>query len=130
MINFECTARISASPTEVFNAWLDSSKHAKMTGGGAECSDQAGDNFSAWDGYISGKNLTIVPNSCIKQAWRTTEFKETDDSSLLEIQFEKAGSGCQVTLIHSQIPVGQPDYKQGWKDHYFSPMEKYFGMLS
>ncbi|MFT5405980.1 MAG: activator of HSP90 ATPase [Verrucomicrobiales bacterium] len=127
MTTFEIKARFEVSLERVFNAWLDSDEHSAMTGGAAVCTALSDEEFSAWDGYISGKNLKIVPHTYIKQSWRTTEFDENDASSIVEIRLKKVGAGCEVTLKHKDIPDGQPDYNQGWQDHYLIPMEEYFG---
>ena len=42
----------SANSAEIYEAWLDSILHTKMTGGNAECGKNIGDSFTAWDGYI------------------------------------------------------------------------------
>jgi hypothetical protein len=34
--------------------------------------------------------------------------------------------GCELTLIHTNIPEAQTQYKQGWIDNYFTPMKNYF----
>ncbi|MFT5466216.1 MAG: hypothetical protein ACI8UO_001314 [Verrucomicrobiales bacterium] len=127
MTSFEISETIEASAETIYSAWLDSDGHTKMTGGEATCSDQLGGEFTAWNGYISGKNLELKPGKLIKQEWRTTTFAEDDASSIIEISLEDEGGGCRVTLKHSEIPDGQSDYNQGWKDHYFSPMQEYFG---
>lgn len=98
-----------------------------MTGGQAKVSDREGDAFEAWDGYIKGRNVEIEEFSKIVQHWRTSQFEEADDDSLLELGFQNSGGNCSLTLKHSQIPEGQgPSYHQGWKDHYFNPMDDYF----
>ena len=28
--------------------------------------------------------------------------------------------------IHTEIPSGQTDYEQAWKDHYFTPLRMHF----
>jgi activator of HSP90 ATPase len=115
-----------ATPKEIFSAWLDSEKHTAMTGGTAICSTKINDEFSAWDGYISGKNISIIENKEIIQEWRTTEFKESDKNSELILKFQENERGCQITLIHNNIPEGQSDYEQGWIKHYFEPMKAFF----
>lgn len=117
---------IGVSPMEMYEAWLDSSKHSAMTGGEALCSNQEGDTFTTWDGYISGRNIKLSPNFEIVQAWRTTEFEENDEDSMLLISFDQIDGGTQLTLHHSNIPQGQTQYKKGWEEHYLTPMKLFF----
>jgi activator of HSP90 ATPase len=98
-----------------------------MTGGAADCSDQEGDSFTAWDGYITGRNLKLVKDAKIIQSWRTSQFNDSDEDSQLEIRLKKTDGGTELLLIHTDIPEGQPDYQQGWIDNYFVPMHHYFG---
>ena len=118
--------QFSIAPDTLYKAWLTSEEHTAMTGGEAICTNNLGDTFSAWDGYISGTNLALNPNKEIKQAWRTTEFGDNDPDSELIIQFEKNEEVCLLTLIHNNIPDGQSDYEKGWIEHYFKPMHAYF----
>ncbi len=124
--SFTISRSFPASPKEIYDAWLDSNKHAAMTGGEAHCSKELGEEFSAWDGYISGVNLDLTENSEITQTWRTTEFEEDDEDSLLVVHLTPTENGTEVTIDHCNIPEGQTQYKQGWEDHYFTPMERFF----
>ena len=123
---FDMQVTFPVSPDQLYSAWLDSHLHSDMTLGEAHCSDRVGESFTAWDGYITGKNLRLEPNQLIIQSWRTMDFLEEDPDSRLELRFEPAGEGCLLTLIHSDISDGQRDYEQGWEDHYFTPMKAYF----
>ncbi|MDA1316751.1 MAG: SRPBCC domain-containing protein [bacterium] len=114
-------------PSVIYNAWLDSESHSKMTGGAAQCSKVVGDSHSAWDGYIWGKNVELITNKKIVQTWRTSEFDEKDEDSILTIEFvEKSEGKTELTLTHTSIPVGQTQYKQGWIEYYFDPMKDFF----
>ncbi|MFY0605904.1 MAG: SRPBCC domain-containing protein [Cyclobacteriaceae bacterium] len=124
--SFILKKHLQISPAQLFHAWLNSEEHTAMTGGEAICSNQVGGQFSAWDGYISGSNISLVLNEEIIQSWRTTEFEESDQDSELIIKLTEENDGCLLTLIHRNIPEGQSDYKQGWIDHYFTPMKEYF----
>lgn len=124
--SFEVSAIIPGTPKQVYDAWLNGETHGLMTGGEATGRPVKGAKFTAWDGYISGKNLELEPHRRIVQAWRTTEFSSADPDSRLEVLLEEAPGGTKVTLRHSDIPQGQTGYKQGWKDHYFEPMKQYF----
>ena len=99
-----------------------------MTGSPAKADGRAGGDFTAWDGYIWGTFLELEKNRRILQSWRTSEFPEETDDSRVEVLLEDANRGTKLTLIHTDIPVGQADeYKQGWEDFYFKPMKEYFG---
>lgn len=125
-MKFEIKTFINAPLEIIFPAFLDSEGHTHMTGGEAVVSDKVGETFSVWDGYIWGENLEIEPNKRILQTWRTTEFSDDEEDSILELQFSDVDGGTEITLIHSNLPTHGEKYKQGWEDHYFTPMKDYF----
>jgi activator of HSP90 ATPase len=126
--SFKMSAQFPISARELYKAWLDSKQHAGFTGAGARIVPQVGGEFSAWDGYILGKTLEMTPFRRIVQAWRTTDFPDGCDDSLVEITLEKAGGGTKLTIKHTEIPEGQGEgYKDGWRQFYFKPMKGYFG---
>lgn len=127
MIDFEIREQFNASPQDIYDAWLDGEKHTAMTGGEASGTATVGTEFTAWDGYIFGKNLELENGRRIVQEWRTTEFSEEEASSKIEILLTEIEGGTELTLIHTEVPDGQSDYKTGWVDHYFNPMKVYFG---
>ncbi|MBM2816101.1 MAG: hypothetical protein HW421_2863 [Ignavibacteria bacterium] len=125
--SFEVSTTLPASAEKIFNAWLDAKEHSKFTGGGKSTGKPVvGGKFTAWDGYISGKNLILEPNTRIVQSWRTTEFPESSPDSTIEVTFKDVKSGTKITIKHENIPEGQGEsYKKGWKDYYFKPMKEY-----
>jgi len=125
---FELVTLIPADPEVVYRAWLDGKEHGRMTGGPARGEPVVGAEHGAWDGYIQGKNLELEPGVRIVQSWRTTEFPEGAPDSRLEVLLDAAPGGTRLVLRHSEIPEGQgASYEEGWVEHYFEPMEKYFG---
>lgn len=126
-LKFTISDVIPASPAEIYAAWLDTDLHTAMTGGAATASDQVGGDFTAWEGYISGKNVALEANASIIQTWRTTQFKDDEPDSDLEIKLAAVDGGTEVTLVHTNLPAHGMQYKQGWVDHYFVPMKAYFG---
>jgi uncharacterized protein YndB with AHSA1/START domain len=123
---FEISTIISASPDRLYAAWLDSAQHSAMTGGSAQVSAEPGAAFTAWDGYIHGRNLELEPARRIVQAWRTAEFTPDEPDSRLEILFEPVEGGTRLTLRHSELPEHGMQYKQGWVEAYFDPIQAYF----
>lgn len=126
-IQFTVSAIIPASPQAIYDAWLDSDGHSKMTGSPAHATANVGDSFDAWDGYISGKNVELEPAKRIVQSWRATSYKESDGDSQIDVTFEAVGGGTKVTLVHTNVPDDQASHEPGWTTHYFEPMQKHFG---
>ena len=122
-------AILPTSPERIYAAWLDAREHTEFTGGKATVEPRVGGKHTAWDDYISGTTIELVPGRRIVQTWRTTEFPDEAPDSRLELLFEPRGGGAEttLTLIHTEIPAGQgPQYKDGWAEHYFEPMRAYF----
>jgi activator of HSP90 ATPase len=125
--SLELPVTLNVSAEKLYNDWLDSYTHSKFTGSPARIDPALNGKFTAWEGYIFGTNKSLEPFHRIIQSWRTTEFDEKEDDSILEVVFESAGDKTRLILKHSNIPEGQgEDYKQGWKDFYFKPMKKYY----
>ena len=125
--SFSVTDVIPASADRIYQAWLDPTEHSAMTGGAATAEPRVGGQFSAWDGYITGRVLELEPGRRIVQAWRTNEFPDGAPDSRVEIVLEPIEGGTRIILHHTNVPDDQrSDYEQGWRDHYFQPMRSYF----
>jgi activator of HSP90 ATPase len=125
--SFTLTDVIPATPQQIYDAWLDSRGHTKMTGSAAKAKPVEGAAFSAWGGYIKGKNLILQPGHRIVQSWRTTKFARKDPDSQIEVLLEAAAGGTNLTLHHTNVPDGHAGYQDGgWQEHYFEPMKRYF----
>jgi uncharacterized protein YndB with AHSA1/START domain len=125
--SYTLSAVIPASPAEIYQAWLDSIIHSEMTGGEANMSEEVGADVSAWDGYITGSNLELVPGERIVQSWRTTEFDDAYEDSIVTILLQETDDGTLLTLEHSNVPDAQRSYEEGgWQSNYFEPMTAYF----
>jgi len=125
--SFKLRETFKSKPSLLYKAWLDSKMHSDMIGAKANCSNIEGNSFTSLDGYIEGKNIELLENKMIIQSWRTVEFDENDEDSLLSIELiEKEDGNTELILTHTNIPEGQTQYKQGWIDNYFIPMKEYF----
>jgi activator of HSP90 ATPase len=127
MESFVIIEVIKVKPAKIYKAWLDSKLHSEFTGAKAEIAPLVNGKFTAWDDYISGTTVELIPDRKIIQKWRTTEFPDNSPDSILEIDLEEVENGTKLTLRHTNIPKGQSDdYKQGWIDFYIEPMKRYF----
>jgi activator of HSP90 ATPase len=127
-IEFVVSTMIPATPQNVYTTWMSSKGHSSMTGSPAFISAEVGGEFDAWDGYIHGKNLELEPGRRIVQSWRTTEFSINEPDSRIEITLELVGTQTRLTLRHTGLPPHGEQYKQGWVEAYFEPMQEYFGI--
>lgn len=126
-LKFRLKTEISASAETIYNAWLDSEEHERMTDGAyALASPLVGAEHKAHGDYIWGKNLELVPNKKIIQTWRSTGFLESDPDSILEVELIEKGKLTEIILTHSNVPIQESAVETGWEDYYFEPMKQYF----
>ncbi len=125
--SIKLSVTLTATPQQVYEAWFSSQEHTAFTGDEATIDPTVGGKFIAGSGYIEGATLEMEPFSRIVQSWRSTDFPEAAEDSLLELLLEEARGGTRLTLVHTNIPDGQGDeYEQGWQEFYFEPMRRYF----
>jgi len=122
----EQTVFFEAAPEDVYDALLDPKKHTEFTGSPAKTSAKKGATFTAWEGYITGKNLELVKGKKIVQEWRTTEFPESYPFSMLELTLTAKKGGTELKMVHSKVPAEQvSEYTSGWKSSYWVPLKSY-----
>jgi activator of HSP90 ATPase len=118
---------IPATPDEVYDAFMEAKKHSAFTGSKATSDPKVGGEFTAWDGYISGRNLELVKGKKIVQEWSTTDWPDKFPPSRLELTFKEAKGGTEISMIHSNVPAEQADdLAEGWNEFYWKPMKEYF----
>jgi uncharacterized protein YndB with AHSA1/START domain len=118
---------LSADPAAIYDAWVSGKLHAEMTGSVATSEAKKGGAFTARDGYITGKHLVLERGKRIVESWRTKEFPNAAPDSTLEVRLSKVKKGTRIALLQSDIPDGQSEmYAEGWLEHYFDPMTRYF----
>ena len=120
------TVYFDAPPPEVFEALMDSRKHAAFTGDAAKIVRRVGGAFSVWGGYATGKTLRLEKDKMIVQSWRTSDFAEGDPDSKVTFRLSKKGTGTRLVFVQSNVPDEQAaDLRQGWSDFYWEPLKEY-----
>ena len=116
-----------ASPHAVYEALMDSRKHARFTGAKARISRKVKGRFTAYDGYIEGIHLDLVPDKKIVQSWRGSDWPEGHFSKAT-FSLKRIKDGVRLTFTQSGVPVQHyRDISQGWRDYYWKPIEKMLG---
>ena len=112
-----------AAPRQVYELLMDSRKHGTFTGAEARISRKVGGKISAYDGYIEGVNLELVPDKRIVQSWRGSDWPE-GHYSRVTFSLTKVEKGTRLTFNQSGVPGKYyKDINQGWRDFYWSRMK-------
>lgn len=122
--NIRQSVTFKTSPHQVYEALMDSRKHAQFTGGKASVSRQVGGKFSVFDGYAEGVNLELVPDGKIVQTWRASDWPE-GHYSRVSFSLKEVAGGTHLTFTQSGVPEERyDDISQGWRDYYWAPMKQ------
>jgi activator of HSP90 ATPase len=91
----------------------------------AQISRELGGAFSLFGDYIIGRQLELLPNQRIVQAWREVSW-EPGIFSIARFVLEPQGSATKLIFDHTGFPAGNGEHLAiGWNAHYWEPLEKY-----
>lgn len=120
VILFNCSA------TDLYDYLINGKKLTKITGGKAANTEKAGGKFSAYDDYISGTNVELVPGKKIVQKWTCADFP---DKHFTDVSIElKKKTDKQTELVFTQENVPDDfydDISEGWNQFYWEPIKDY-----
>jgi len=120
------TIEFPVPPHTVYEALMDSKKHARFTHSAARISRKVGGAIMAYDGYITGRNLELAPDSKIVQAWRAVDWPE-GVLSTVTFELTSTSNGTRLDFTHTQLPEGsEQEFAQGWQENYWQPMQAMF----
>jgi activator of HSP90 ATPase len=119
---------VAPPPEQVYRALTDPTQHGAVTGTVVTGEPIEGGTFTASSGYIHGTFEKLEENKLVVQTWTTTEWPKGAGPSRLELAFEAADGGTELTMTHSEVPLSQAEsYRQGWIDYYWNPLRAHFG---
>jgi activator of HSP90 ATPase len=110
----------------VYQALLDAKQFSAFSGSAADIDGKVGGAFSVFAGHIIGRNVELIPNQRIVQAWRVVTWPE-GVYSIARFDLKSQGSGTHVVFDHTGFPEGLHDHlAEGWQSHYWTLLQKYF----
>lgn len=113
-----------ASPHEVYEMLMDSKKHSIFTEAKAVINRKIGGKFIAYDGYIDGINLELVPNRRIVQKWRASDWLKNHYSTII-FELKKSNDGTQLIFTQTGVPEEHHEtISKGWVEHYWDKMKE------
>lgn len=114
---------LAAAPAAIYRALLDSAEFSKLTGAKATIEPREGGAFTCFDGYIFGRQLELVPDRRIVQAWRTQRWPEGDWSTI-RFELQAVDRGTKLVFDQHGAPEGDvPSLSAGWHKHYWEPLK-------
>jgi activator of HSP90 ATPase len=114
-----------AAPKRIYEVLLDAKQFAAFTGMQAEIDPKVGGAFSTFGGLVVGRNVELVPNQRIVQAWRPTHW-DAGIYSIVKFELKSQGSETTIVLDHTGFPEGEFDHlNSGWPLRYWDPLKKF-----
>src|SRR6266852_2826979 len=123
---------LKASRKRVYAALTEAEQFTKVMrlskfpdGPVAAISREAGGSFSLFGDRIVGRQLELVPNERLVQAWRAGHW-ETGLYSIARFELKEQGDQTKILFDHTAFPVGQAEHLlDGWNSNYWEPLRKY-----
>jgi activator of HSP90 ATPase len=117
----------NASQKRIYEALTDAKQFSKVTGAPAEIDHKAGGAFSCFGGMITGRNIELITNQRIVQAWRVSNWPE-GVFSIVRFELQEMGHSTNLVLDHTGFPDGADEHlTPGWKKMYWDPLAKFLG---
>jgi activator of HSP90 ATPase len=102
----------------------DASKHVDVNSKPAEINAQPGSEFTLFGGYIVGRQIELIPNKRMVQAWREPTW-DPGVYSVVKFELSEQGAGTKLAFDQTGFPAGAGDHLAiGWKLNYWEPLAK------
>jgi activator of HSP90 ATPase len=124
MKTFKKYILLPAPPEEVYLGLTKAQSIQLWTGAEVEFKEEAGTEFSLWDGDIVGKNLEFDYGKKIVQQWY---FGEDNEPSIVTIKLHPDKKGTSLEFVQTNIPA--EDYKEftdGITEYYLGGLIDFF----
>lgn len=121
------TITIRASPHEVYEALLDSKIFTTFSGDRAKIDRGVGGTFSAFNGYVKGKNKELISDQKIVQEWQADEEGwPKNHFSIVTIVLTLTDEGTRLDFTQDKLPQAcAEDIAKGWEENYWQPLKQY-----
>ena len=127
-----------ASPSQVYEALTNAAQFDKvaklsaaMQSGMAPASKPTqvdpvpGGAFSLLGGYVIGRNIELIRNKRIVQAWRPGSWP-SGVYSIVKFELVARGSGTKIIFDRAGFPPGTGQHlAEGWHENYWNPLARF-----
>ena len=132
----------NATPARVYDALTDAKQFNRVVQLSAAAQSMAvpnttvaisrepGGAFSAFGGHITGRQIELIPNQRIVQAWRAASWP-VGAYSIARFDLSADGTATKLSFDHTGFPQGLADHLlAGWKGNYWEPLAKFLAQPS
>lgn len=125
--NLHQTLLFATDALDCYTCLMDARKHSSFTGDETIIEDKEGTAFTAFGGYITGKNIVLERGKKIVQLWRANEADWPQDHfSEVFFLFKDVEGGCELDFYHSAVPAKVAErIETGWTEFYWEPLRIY-----
>src|SRR5262249_22029582 len=126
-----------ANRKRVFDALIDSNQFDKVVHfseamrsmalgtNPTEISRNPGGSFALFGGHVIGRQIEVVPNERIVQAWRVADW-DAGVYSIVKFELIEQGANTKIIFDHTGFPKGKAQHlATGWTANYWEPLRKY-----
>jgi activator of HSP90 ATPase len=115
---------LNAAPSLVYQALVDTKRFSEVTGAPAIGDGAEGASFSAFGGHVTGRNVELVKDKRVVQAWRAKTWPE-GVFSIARFQLEADGRGTKLVFDHEAFPADMKEHlAKGWHANYWEKLAK------
>jgi activator of HSP90 ATPase len=116
---------LPAAPTRIYEILLGARQFRAFTGQAAKIQARPGGAFTLFGGLVDGRNVELVQDRRIVQAWRFASWPE-GVYSIVRLELTPRGSETRLLLDHTGFAEDQQDLlREGWQSMYWEPLRKY-----
>ena len=88
-------------------------------------SAQVGSSFALFGGFIVGRQIELIPNELIVQAWRVLHWP-AGMFSIARFALSDQDGSTKLVFNHAAFPKGQAEeLASGWQENYWNPLLKF-----
>ena len=123
-------ATFPVAPERIYELLTNGAKFGAVTGKPGKGGGSAGAYFSAFDDWLEGRQIELVPNERVVQAWRFTEW-DPGVYSIVRFTLTPEGSGTKLVVDHDAYLADYHEHlSTNWGPFYFEPFAKHFATTS
>lgn len=112
-------------PARIYEALLNAKQFSAFSNAPAQVTPQAGEPFKLFAGQIEGRNVELIPNQRIVQAWRPISWP-AGVYSIVRFELVARNAGTRLVFDHTGFPEDKKQHlSEGWESDYWGPLRKY-----